>query len=201
VTEVPFIAIRLRRATKTAHHALDHHPLLAALLSPSLTRTAYGDALAALHGIFAATEYALAPGADVDFPHAPRLPALDADLAALGRAPSPCLSLIAVPDSGAARIGLLYVLEGSALGGQVLTRQIQATLGTDCPLRFFAGAGESAAKKRWTHFWRYAEVHCRVEDIPQAEAAACALFKAFQTHLDDCQRAKVGAGGTAKGKI
>lgn len=198
--EPALLARRLREATRAAHHALDHHPLLAALLTPALTRAAYGDALAALHGVFAAAESALAPGADVTFPHAARLPALEADLAALGRTPLPFRGAIAVPDTVAARIGLLYVQEGSALGGQVLARQIQQVLGADCPLTFFVGAGEAAAKERWASFWRYAEAHCPGEDIPQAEAAACALFHGFQTHLDDCQRTKVGAGGTAKNR-
>jgi heme oxygenase len=187
----------LREATKQAHHALDHHPLLAALLAPALTRAAYGDALAALHGVFSAAEGALAPSAGAALPHAARLPALEADLATLDRVPFPFRGAIAVPDTVAARIGLLYVLEGSALGGQVLTRQIQQVLGVECPLTFFAGHGEAAAKERWASFWRYAEAHCPLEDIPQAEATACALFDCFQTHLNDCQRTKIGTGGTA----
>lgn len=189
--EPPLLALRLRQATKAAHHALDHHPLLATLLEPSLTRAAYGDSLASLHGLYAAAEAALAPGAEAAFPHVPRLPALEADLAALCRSPLPFRASIAVPDSPATRIGMLYVLEGSALGGQVLMRQIQKTLGTDCPLVFFAGTGEAAGKMRWASYWRYAEAHCPLEDIPLAEAAALALFRCFQTHLEDCQHAKV----------
>jgi heme oxygenase len=180
------IATRLRQATKAAHHRLDHHPLLAALLDPAIDLERYGDGLAALHGVFSAAENLVAGLNTIDFPHCPRTPALDADLANLGRLPLPFAGRLSGPDTAGARIGLLYVLEGSALGGQVLARQLRATLGPECPLRFFTGQGEGHAAGRWAAFWNYASSSCDPADFPAAEEAAKDLFAAFCQHLDWC---------------
>jgi heme oxygenase len=186
LSQVPLIATRLRQATKAAHHRLDHHPLLAALLDPAINYQCYGDALAALHGVFSAAESLVAKQEMDDFPYRSRTPALDADLAELGRIPFPFTGCLPAPDIAGAHIGLLYVLEGSALGGQVLARQLRLALGAECPLRFFTGQGEIATASRWAAFWQYANHCCDPADFPVAEAAAIGLFAAFSQHLDTC---------------
>lgn len=85
-------------------------------------RGAYGDYVQALYRFRAPLEQALGPACT----HL--VPALKADLSDLGL-PCPETSPCPVP-TGSALIGTLYVLEGSALGGQIL-RKRAAALGFD----------------------------------------------------------------------
>lgn len=57
----------------------------------------------------------------------PRVPALAADLAALGR-PMPAPMALPTPASPAEAWGMLYVIEGSRLGGAMLARRVAAGL-------------------------------------------------------------------------
>ncbi|WKB53509.1 biliverdin-producing heme oxygenase [Eleftheria terrae] len=122
---------RLREGTANAHARLE-----AALDLPALGQRREA-CLALLQGFFGfhrAWEPALAAAIDApDFLQPRRrLALLRHDLAALGSAPA---DIEALPDCAAARTlcnttaaawGSLYVLEGSTLGGQLITRQLQA---------------------------------------------------------------------------
>jgi heme oxygenase len=57
----------------------------------------------------------------------PRAPLLAQDLVALG-VKMPALLPLAPPTSAAAKAGMLYVIEGSRLGGGLLARQVPAGL-------------------------------------------------------------------------
>ncbi|MCX8016629.1 MAG: biliverdin-producing heme oxygenase [Rhodocyclaceae bacterium] len=175
-------AALLRAATREAHHALDHHPLLAPLVRPGLNLADYGRALASLHAPQAALERLLAGFAPAaDFP--PRLAALEADLAALGLAPQPLRATPPEAADEAARIGLLYVLEGSNLGAAVIARQLARHL-PDAPRAFFGG-GSGAA--RWERFWRFvAAIRPDAAAAAQAARAACDFYR---RHLDGCEQA------------
>jgi heme oxygenase len=177
------LAAHLREATRASHRRLDHHPLLAALLQPSLTLTLYGRVLAALHGAQGAIESRLADFA----PPAllpPRLPVLSSDLAALGMDPFPLT--VAVPPSAAAaeKLGLLYVVEGSNLGGAVIARQLVASLPESAPRAFFGGA---EGPRRWQRFWTFAHTHdLKPDHFEAAAGAARACFEFYRLHLDRC---------------
>lgn len=176
------LAETLRTATRAAHRALDHHPLLAPLVCPGLTHESYARALAALHGPQAACEARLAGFAPADdFP--PRLPDLEADLASLGVAPMPLCAEMPPPATAAERIGIMYVLEGSNLGGAAIARRLEKTLAPDLPRAFFSGAGGAP---RWERFWHFAAAYSAPEWLDQACAAACATFEFYRRHLDGC---------------
>ncbi len=182
------LAAALRAATRAAHRALDHHPLLAPLVRAPLLADDYARALAALHGPHAVLETRLSSFApQEDFP--PRLPDLEADLAALEVAPFSLRAASPPADSVAARIGLLYVIEGSNLGAAVIARQLATSLPPEAPRAFFANAGGTP---RWERFWRFAAARCAPEDYDAACATACAAFAFYRRHLDDCL-AKSGA--------
>ena len=176
------LAARLRDATKAAHRRLDHHPLLAALLRPTLTVQAYGQALAALHGAHGALEAALdgfAPAAL--FPR--RLPDLQSDLSALGLDPCP-LTLQPPQTAGDDdRLGMMYVIEGSNLGGVAIARQLASTLPAGTPRAFFGGA-EGAP--RWQRFWTFAQAHIEPDGFERATLAAREAFEFYRLHLDHC---------------
>ncbi len=182
VGQLNAFAEQLRAATRSAHRALDHHPLLAPLTRSPLTAGDYINALAALHGTQQAIECWLddfAPQAD--FP--PRLADLQSDLAALGASPFPLMAELPKFDSDAQRIGAMYVIEGSNLGGIVIARLLDESLPADVPRRFFANSG---GKRRWEKFWQFAAAHCRDENLTIVADAACETFNLYKDHLDRC---------------
>jgi len=149
---------------------------------PRLAPADYARALAALRGPHAALETLLAGFAPAgDFP--PRLPDLDADLAAIGMTPFPLSAALPAADSDAARVGCLYVVEGSNLGGTVIARQLATSLAAGIPRAFFAG---SSGPPRWEGFWRFAAARCAPEGHATACAAARAAFAFYRRHLDAC---------------
>ncbi|MBQ1784269.1 MAG: biliverdin-producing heme oxygenase [Gammaproteobacteria bacterium] len=173
------LAALLREATKSAHRALDHHPLLAPLVRRTLTMADYADALAGLHAPQAALEQLLAGFAPVeDFK--PRLPDLRADLASLSVLPPPLGATPPCASGVAARIGIMYVIEGSNLGGAAIARVLETSLPV-APRAFFGGAGGA---ERWRRFWRFADAWHPDPDI--AVAAARETFGFFHHHLDSC---------------
>lgn len=178
----PGLAAQLREATKAAHRQLDHHPLLAVLLGPTLTLEAYGQALAALHGAHGAIESLLA-----DFAPAAilprRLPDLESDLAALGVTPCPLTIDVPLAGSDAEKLGMLYVIEGSNLGGVVIARQLATSLPATAPRSFFGGA---EGHPRWQRFWVFAQSRISNGDADLAATAACATFAFYRHHLDRC---------------
>lgn len=171
----------MRRATRDGHRCLDHHPLLTPLVAPASSRGHYARALAALHGPQAALEARLADFApQADFP--PRLPDLVADLADLGVSAFPLCAEPPDAPSPAALIGLMYVLEGSNLGGSVIARCL-ASSHPQAPRRFFDGAD---ATNRWQRFWALAATWCPPTQADLAIDAAGATFIWYRRHLDGC---------------
>ncbi len=139
--QAALLGARLRHGTRDLHDAIEANPRFARLMAPDLSRDEYASLLARMLGHHAPAEAALAQAAPL-LPAALDLPArlrrgaaLAADLRALGLKPA---RIAALPRCGAYRLdsaeaawGTLYVLEGSALGGQVIARHLAATLGLD----------------------------------------------------------------------
>jgi heme oxygenase len=182
----------LRLATKKAHHQLDHHPLLAPLLKTDLSRTQYGNALAALHGIQARSEERIQAFLDQqrDWPDdrlRSRLPALAADLAQLARQPMAApLNWPELRNIGAL-IGLRYTMEGSSMGGQIIARTLRQHGHADLPMEFFDGQGD-LSRPAWHAFLAFADAHCPSGEYDLAAATAVAVFDAIKAHLDDAWR-------------
>lgn len=178
----PAIAEHLREATRLAHRALDHHPLLAPLVRAPLGLADYGRALAALRAPQSAIEALLHEFAPAgDFPS--RMADLDRDLGLLGRAAFPLQMPLPRFDSVAERLGAMYVVEGSNLGGAVIARMLEQSLPTGTPKCFFAHAG---GPERWARFWQFAGGQCRDEQFATIAEAACRAFAFYKAHLDAC---------------
>lgn len=180
----------LRAATRDLHSLLDHHRVLAALVRPGLTLDQYGLALSALYVINRPVEENLAAFVrhsrlPFDFSPYIRMPRLAADLSQQGwPLPAVLWQGPEIPSIGAF-VGCMYVLTGSALGGQVISRQIQSSLPVTPELggRFFAGYGESTAAM-WQDFLEFAAASCSDNDLPVARQAAANLFQNMLTLLD-----------------
>lgn len=137
----PNLRDQLRAATSEVHERLHRHPGLAAVQSGTIERAAYTALLCRLYGFHRPFEVAadLAPI---------RTDWLEADLIDLGVDPTSQAALpraLAFPAQASPEylLGARYVVEGSALGGRGLARQLDGLLGhgvTD-GRRFFTGHG------------------------------------------------------------
>ncbi len=130
----PDILRRLRTESRAEHEAIDR---ALDLLARGLTLGAYRRRIEQFHGFYAPLEDRLGDLGALAWPSgaAPlerRAPLLAADLVALGvGAPERLPRCEALPElrGPADVLGCLYVLEGAALGGQVIARHLRDTLG------------------------------------------------------------------------
>ncbi|MEN3942817.1 biliverdin-producing heme oxygenase [Prosthecobacter sp. SYSU 5D2] len=156
------------------------------------TRDDYRHLLERFYTLYAPLEARLAEAVDwqqagFDFDDRRKTPWLVEDLAHLGAEPQEGLDLAecqTLPQvSGLANaIGCLYVLEGSTLGGQVISRLLQQHLPITLENggRFFAGYGAKTLPN-WRLFGEWAEA-CSTRDPaiePLAAAAAQSTFDTF----------------------
>ena len=115
----------------------------------------------------------------------PRLPALEEDLAALGH-PIPCPARLDM--SGHDRLGIAYVVGGSALGGRVLERRRAAS--ADPAVR---SAGRFMDDPRMMPYWASVQGSLRIimpgdERFDGLVKAAEATFGAFGSALREVER-------------
>jgi heme oxygenase len=126
---------RLRAETRPQHHAIE---TALELTSDTLTLGTYRQTLARFHGLYRPLEVgvqSVGGWADrgLDLAGRWKPPLLEADLGALGvddPAALPVCTDLPPHATVAAVFGCLYVLEGATLGGQVISRALEKSLGT-----------------------------------------------------------------------
>ncbi|QDL94438.1 biliverdin-producing heme oxygenase (plasmid) [Paroceanicella profunda] len=165
----------LRQATAGLHEAVD-----AAYSTLDLSRRedygrfllGHARALPGLEAALAASpEFARLPDAAARL----RLPALRADLAALGHAMPRALDVSYVNEAGAG-LGIAYVLEGSRLGARVLSKRAAAG-SAPVPLQFLHHGVEERFWGGFLH-WAARESWSKTE-LSAATQAARAAFRTF----------------------
>ncbi len=188
----------LRDGTHSAHVRLNQHPLLAGITRSGYALTTYLHVLSAYFHFYRALEtaidQALAAGLS-RFVYAPRrkLPWLASDLAYFEvnpeiafRQPGNSLPAMTLNDE-AQLLGALYTIEGSSLGGQVISRHLakHLALSPSKGARFFYGYGEQTMPV-WQQF------DCFINAALTDEAArlgalrtACATFATMEAVLDE----------------
>lgn len=181
----------LRDGTAASHRQLEAHPWLRSLLTPQLSRTQYVAVLAAFLAWYRGLErwLPLVAGSQLAERSAPRwryrsrLPALQRDLQVLGAELGPFpVSNVSSESDVSAVLGVLYVVEGSALGGRVIANRVRAALGPDVPVGHLLPAdGDS-----WLAFVEMLESHCGAFDPECAVEAACRTFDDLSQHFDVC---------------
>lgn len=175
----PSLAQWLRQATRSAHQRVDHHPVLSPLLRPGLSLAVYRLALARLYPAVSGLEQTLGKALEAwswRYPMVTRTELLAQDLRALDQ-PLAARWRFPEPHNEAEMVGMLYVLEGSRLGGEVIARCVGQQLGSSLPCRFF-GATPLAADT-WAAFWREAEAACSEPDWPCVRQGAEQAFEGF----------------------
>ncbi len=180
---VPLMA-RLKFRTRPQHEALHRRGALLLLMRYHLAPETYSCILAKFDAFLATAETQVLAAADdwlagAGFVRVSRRPDLARDLAVLSEAgvPPPLPGGVVVPKSldvpaglGAA-LGLLYVVEGSRLGGQVLARRVGGALpaGMRGATHFLGSPGVDVAE----HWRRVGVVINTLGDTPRISEDAC----------------------------
>jgi heme oxygenase len=148
------ILARLKQETTAEHAAIER---AARIMDPALSLAQYQHYLEQSYGFYAQVEPMLQrlgawEALGLSAAERAKLPLLEADLAALGRDVS-TLPLAAPPrlPGVAEAFGCLYVLEGSTLGGRVISRHVQARLGAGVTRQFLDGYGPRTGES-WQTF-------------------------------------------------
>ena len=184
----------LREATRADHLRLEG---ALNLLDPDLTRDRYGRVLVAFHGFYAPLEaqfrrHHRAASLELDFELPCRAPLLVADLAVLGKSPA-AHDDVPLPEIRTLSefAGRLYVVEGAALGGQILAHHLadRWALGRDSGVAFFSGSGPRETGRRWARVLAWLERAVKSgADSRDMGVAASATFRA----LEDSVAAQAG---------
>jgi heme oxygenase len=197
------VRTRLSKATYSAHVRLNRNPMLHRLTEASLTLADYLNVIQAYDFFYQRLESRIAqatPLIDDAFPYASRAKTgwLATDLSQLG------IVTLAQPPlaetewdfgmiNGIGQLaGVLYVIEGSTLGGQVIGRHLEKNLGLthDSGARFFHGYGTDT-EAYWQEFCFWLEkLSLQAEQIERAEHAARTLFSKLETLLGACSRSR-----------
>ncbi|CAA7625737.1 biliverdin-producing heme oxygenase [Magnetospirillum sp. UT-4] len=172
----------LRDSTRADHALVESLPRMRRLFADDFRVDEFRDLLTRMLALHAPLEAVLAvdPGAAVGY--LPRVPLLQAGLAALGADPA-LARPAAVPELGnaASRWGALYVIEGSILGGQLIHRHI-CRLFPDLPpaaAAFYLPYGD-AAGPQWQRVRSALDAAlASPAQLDRAVTAARATFAAF----------------------
>ncbi|MBB4265424.1 biliverdin-producing heme oxygenase [Roseospira visakhapatnamensis] len=179
---MPLMA-RLKVRTRDQHDALHRHGALSLLVRPRLAPSSYRSILEVFDAFLVAAEAQVLVPADDGlaaggFRRASRRPDLARDikdLAAAGVPPPPggppAPPALRVPAGQGGALGVLYVLEGSRLGGQGLARRVGSSLphGLGGATRFLGSPGLDVA----AHWQRVGQVINTLGKEPGVAEEAC----------------------------
>lgn len=163
MTTASTILNRLKDETTPMHQHIEENEYATAIMTNRLTMDKYKEYLVKFHGFIKPLEEKLlvveqAPGSVLSDPLRNKTSWLEHDLRALGMDQSAIDNLpqcAALPDlsTRARALGCLYVLEGSTLGGQMITKKLSQYLPIDPEVngRYFNSYGANT-RDRWQAF-------------------------------------------------
>lgn len=176
----------LQRETLDLHREVE---ALMPVMNESLSEREYARLLRRLLPLVTALEEQLSASAlpaELTWNERRKAHLLAQDLAALGEGPGEGVPVAPAPEIGsvAGAFGALYVLEGSTLGGQLISRHLRRTLGLS-PERgsaYFSGYGPQTGP-RWRSFGAVLEASVPPSDAPEVLAGARQTFEVFRAAL------------------
>lgn len=186
VIELPLLE-RLREETRGVHEALERD---LPLTNPDLTLAQYRDVLARFYSFYEPFESSVVPTLPDEwltlYEERHKLQALINDLEFIGCGNDELRRCATFPDySGVPRIlGALYVVEGSTLGGQLITRHVRQVLGLNENegLQFFSSYGAEVGS-RWKSFRSLLQQYSSAETDGQIVEGARVTFATMHTCL------------------
>lgn len=185
-TTAPDLLARLKAETRADHDAIEAALDLA---GGGLTRDRYRRTLERFYGFYRPLEAGLLvagawAGCGLDPADRQKAPLLAADLRALGADPDALPDCPRLPShaTAASAFGVLYVLEGATLGGQVVSRHLRPTLGitTEAGGRFFRGYGERTGEMWQAFRSSLVAFAAGSENDDEIAAAAIATFRTLR---------------------
>jgi heme oxygenase len=197
--EVNNTLVRLRSATHPMHVRLNHHPQLMGLIKKDTQLANYVGVLASYFPLYKKLEMQLMEFASrhsLPFDYSTRMKHhwLQEDLDYLKVDPKDYLSesAIEIPEihSLSEWVGMLYPIEGSTLGGQMILKHVQSNLGLTHAggARFFSGYGKNTPLF-WDEFGQFANSALQDEaECQLAELTAIKLFEKFEEALNEHAR-------------
>ncbi len=183
------IMTRLRVETRREHESIEKGQFMARLFSQDYTLAEYRDLLVRLYGFYRAIEPMIFAGNN--FSDRQKTDLLVRDLEALGLNGTEIRNLpvsTSLPNlnSFSRRMGALYVLEGSTLGAQLISRQLFKNFRDTIPgaIHFYACYGDRVGAM-WHEFRQFMssnfdDASCAQEVI----ASARNTFNSFQLWLE-----------------
>ena len=187
----PSFPQRLKEETSYLHQALESLPLSQSILKENVTQEDYLIYLGLMFDIVSDIESAIFPLVSTvisDLEHRKKAHLLTLDFEKLGYIKSnntPAFSDLEHTISLGFAIGMLYVIEGSTLGGRVIYKHIQKTLGysSENGAAYFAGYGDQTGQF-WKNFIGELVEHEKSEGTgEEIIAGANYTFKAITTHF------------------
>lgn len=150
------ILARLKLETAAEHAQIE---AATRIMRPDIGLPDYREYLERTYGFYRPVEQMLErigvwPALELDGAARVKLPLLERDLMLLERDPSTLPLCAALPQLGGGlpeAVGCAYVLEGSTLGGRVISRHVQTRLGPQVPHRFLDAYGAGIGE-RWQAF-------------------------------------------------
>lgn len=157
------ILTRLREETAPYHMQTEQNPYATAITDGTITLTQYKNYLEKFYGFVRPVEARLAQHADwevynFDYETTQKTSLLEKDLQSLGLSRQEIEALPECPDLPEQGIftqaaGVMYVLEGSILGGQMIIRMLNRALGVQSETNghYFNSYGDKV-RERWKSF-------------------------------------------------
>ena len=192
------IQARLRAASHPSHVRINNHPMLESLTEKTFLLSTYRTILIGYFHLYGEMEMQIKRFTEhhpVSFDYSARtkLAWLEDDLHFLNGSSQIDFSSSASPiefpaiQSIGQLIGVLYPIEGSTLGGQVISRHLKQNHGLTAQqgARFFNGYGTDT-RALWEDFCRFADtIESDSEQYRSAEAATLLTFKKFEETLNE----------------
>ncbi len=183
---------RLRASTRAAHTSIETVPALNRLLSHDLAAADYVETLRRLHAFHAGIEPDLIGALRGRSCAAPlldgnRLGAIAADITWFGATLLPPRRPVPASYCSAAALGVLYVVEGSNLGGRVIGRHVAKSLGVGPGTggSYYCGLAAEDAQRRWRVLKEALHIEIEATGIgwEPLTAAALATFGALEAWM------------------
>lgn len=185
---------KIKDFTAAHHDKIEQNPLTKAIVDGSITKENYAKLLCGFYGFYKACEATLANGQlwskeNFDITQRKKIPLLEKDLAFLGYSLASVPTCIEAPslDSDAKKLGYLYVVEGSTLGGQFLSRAIAKKLGftAEQGASYFNSYGTANLGEMWKQFQQLLTDYADRNPAAETEIiqAACATFQKLDAWL------------------
>ena len=195
--ERPRILVEIKKQTATQHDSMEKSAHGAALMGGTMTLDEYKHFLAKFYGVHVALEerFGAFPewsehGIAIDDRR--RLPSLVKDFRALGMTDAEIAALPVcqhLPQTNTFRqmCGVMYVMEGSTLGGQIQSRQIHKLFGLtpETGSAYFSSYGAQVGPM-WKEFCRLLTEVAADNEIAEAEMirAAQEMFAALEVWMN-----------------